>query len=76
MLSGKESAYQCRRREFSPWSGEIPHAVEQLSLRATDIEPVLQSLGTTATEAHMPYSLCSTTREVTATRSLCTATKE
>ena len=31
-LSGKESACQCRRQEFDPWSGKIPHATEQLSL--------------------------------------------
>ena len=26
---------------FEPWSGKIPHAVEQLSLCATTTEPVL-----------------------------------
>ena len=26
LLSGKESACQCRRCEFNPWSGKIPHA--------------------------------------------------
>ena len=30
-LSGKESAHQCRRHRFDPWSGKIPHAVEQLN---------------------------------------------
>ena len=30
-LRGKESACQCRRHGFDPWSGKIPHAVEQLS---------------------------------------------
>ena len=29
-LSGKESTCQCRRHGFNPWSGTIPHAVEQL----------------------------------------------
>ena len=29
-LSGKESACQCRRHRFDPWSGRIPHASEQL----------------------------------------------
>ena len=29
-LSGKESACQCRRPGFSPWSRKIPHAAEQL----------------------------------------------
>ena len=31
-LCGKESACQCRRHGFDPWSGKIPRAVEQLSL--------------------------------------------
>ena len=35
-----QSACQCRRQWFNPWSRKIPRAVEQLSLRAT-IEPVL-----------------------------------
>ena len=30
-LSGKESACQCRRCKFDPWSRKIPHAAEQLS---------------------------------------------
>ena len=29
-LSGKESACQCRRHGFGPWSGKIPQAMEQL----------------------------------------------
>ena len=36
-----ESAHQCRRQGFSPWSRKIPHAVEQLSLRGTTIEALL-----------------------------------
>ena len=31
-LSGKESACQCRRHRFDPWSGKIPCAIGQLSL--------------------------------------------
>ena len=31
-LSGQESACQRRRHEFNPWSGNIPHAADQLSL--------------------------------------------
>ena len=31
-LSGKESACQCRRHRFNPWSRKIPHAVGQLNL--------------------------------------------
>ena len=38
---GKESTCQCRRREFSPWSGKIPHAPEQLSPSTTAIKTVL-----------------------------------
>ena len=34
-------ACQCRRHGFEPWSGKIPHAVEQLSLCATTTEPAL-----------------------------------
>ena len=30
-LSGKESACQCRRHGFDPWSGKVPHAAEQPS---------------------------------------------
>ena len=37
-LSGKESTCQCRKHRFSPWSGKIPHAVEQLSLHAATTE--------------------------------------
>ena len=39
--SGKESACQCRGHGFEPWSGKIPHAVEQLSPCTTTTEPVL-----------------------------------
>ena len=49
-LSGKESSCQGRRHGFDPWSGEIPHALEQLSQRTTAIEPVLQRQGATTTE--------------------------
>ena len=31
---------QCRGHGFEPWSGGIPHAVEQLSPCATATEPV------------------------------------
>ena len=40
-LSGKESACHCKRHGFYPWSGRIPHAMEQLSPRVTSMEPVL-----------------------------------
>ena len=46
--SGWESACQCRGHGFEPWSGKIPHAVEQLSPCATatehaHLEPVLRN---------------------------------
>ena len=37
-LSGKESASQCRRHGFDPWSGKTSHAAKQLSPCATSIE--------------------------------------
>ena len=40
-LSGNESACQYKRCGFNPRSGKIPHAKEQLSPCATNIEPVL-----------------------------------
>ena len=40
-LSGKESTYPCKRHGFNPWSGKIPHPVEQLSPSTATIEPVL-----------------------------------
>ena len=46
-LSGKESACQCRRYQFDPWSGKIPHATKQLSPCTTTT--VLQSPGTITT---------------------------
>ena len=36
---GWESACQCRGHGFEPWSGKIPHAVEQLGPWATTTEP-------------------------------------
>ena len=32
-LSCKESSCQCRRHEFDPWSGKIPHTAGKLSLQ-------------------------------------------
>ena len=52
--SGKEPTCQCRRHGFSPWSRKIPHAAEQLSPRATTIEPVPESPEATATDARVP----------------------
>ena len=65
---GEESACQCRRLRFNPWSGKIPHAAERLNPWATNTEPVSQSPGAAATEARVPESLCSSTREATTTR--------
>ena len=44
-LNGKESACQCRRRGFDPWSGKISHVpAGRLSQSTTTAEPVLWSL--------------------------------
>ena len=40
-FSGKESTCQWRRHEFNPWSGTIPHTVEQLSQYTATFEPML-----------------------------------
>ena len=62
-FNGKESACQCRRHRFHPWSGQIPHAVEQLnwcrdcwlfSLCSRAWEPQLLSSCTTATDSCAP----------------------
>ena len=37
--SGWESACQCRGHGFEPWSGKVPHAVEQMGPWATITEP-------------------------------------
>ena len=44
-LRGKESACQCRRHGFEPWSGKISHALGQLSMCTTTIEPALLEPG-------------------------------
>ena len=43
---GEESTGQRRRHRFSPWSGKIPHAVEQLSSCTTASEAMFQGPGT------------------------------
>ena len=54
------SSCQCRGHGFKPWSGKIPHAVEQLSLCTTTTEPVLQSprAKTTKPTCHNYWSPC------------------
>ena len=74
-LSGKESACQCRRPQFNPWSWKIPHTTEPLSLHAATIKPVLWSLEATTTEPVYPRARA-LQREATAVRSPCTATRE
>ena len=64
---GWESACQCRRHGFEPWSGKIPHAAEQLGPWATTTEPQLLSLRV--------WSLCSATREAAMVRGPRTAMK-
>ena len=56
-LNGEESACQCRRQGFHPWSGRTAHTAEQLSPQAT------------ATEAHSPWSPSSATRGAVTLRS-------
>ena len=48
--SGLESACQRRGHGFEPWSGQIPHAAEELSPRGTTTKPALYSPWATATE--------------------------
>ena len=85
-LRGEDSACQCERHRFDPWSGKIPYAVEQLSLCATTNAPVLESPGAAAPAACVSQRLCSTTRKANTRRlessprllqleKACTATK-
>ena len=48
---GEGFTCQCRKHGFTPWSGKIPHAVEQLNPCTTTIEPVPKRLGAATTEA-------------------------
>ena len=64
-----EPACQCRRHEFEPCSRKIPHAAEQLSPCTTAPGPVLLRPEAATSEAHVPWSQCSATRDVTAKRS-------
>ena len=50
----QDSTCQCRRQGSDLWSGKIPHAVVQLTLRATATEPECPRLGATATEPECP----------------------
>ena len=79
-LSGKDSLCQCRRHGFNPWSGRIPHALDQLNLCTTTTEPVLLCLRAATTELmhhnyKSPRSPCSATREPTIMRSQCISMK-
>ena len=58
---------------LDPWAGRVPRAK---GLCATTTDPLLWSRGTTATEAQVPQSLCSVTREATAMGSPHTAAGE
>ena len=57
-LRSKESACQCRRHEFNPWSRKIPHAAEQLTSCAITTESVFHSRGATSsvTTCHSYWS--------------------
>ena len=72
-LSGEESTFQCRRRGFDPWSGKTPPAVEQLSLWATTIKPVLlsQEAATAESTCLNCWSLCALGPMLQSKRSRC-----
>ena len=55
----RESACQCRRQGFYPWSWRIPHVSGQLSPYTTTTGSVLQSLGAANTDptCHNHWSL-------------------
>ena len=59
-LSGKESACQCWRHGFDPWSGRIPQATEQLSSCPTTAEPVLLEPRNHNYPVHVPQLLKAT----------------
>ena len=75
-LSGKESACQCKRHGFDPWSGKIPHAAKQLSpcaqLWACALEPGNWLLKPSSSRACALHA----TRETTALRGPRTAARE
>ena len=82
-FNGKESACQCRRHRFHPWSGKIPHAVEQLNWCTVTVDCLACALGPGSHNywAHapqlltpVPQSLCSSAGEATTMRSPHTAT--
>ena len=62
-LSGKESACQCWRHGFDPWSGRIPQATEQLSSCPTTTEPVLLEPRNHNCPVHAPQLLKATCRD-------------
>lgn len=61
--------------EFDTWFGKISHdrGTEPCT---TTIEPALESLRAATTDARVPYSLRSSTRDATAVRSLCITARE
>ena len=54
-LSTKESACQCSRHRFDPWSRKIPHATEQLSPCATTTESFKNSAQPINKIIELPY---------------------
>ena len=83
-FNGKESACQCRRHRFHPWSGKIPHAVEQLNWCTMTVDCLACALGPGSHNswAHAPQlltpvtqSLYSSAGEATTMRSPNTATQ-
>ena len=74
-LSGKESACQSRRHRFDPWSGKIPHTVEQLGPRATLLSLCSRAREPRRLELARPGA-CTQQREKPPMRSLLTPTWE
>ena len=72
--SVKGSAWQCRRHRFDPWSRKTPHAAEQLSPHHNYWACALEAKSCNYWVLE-PWSVCST-REATATRSLCITARE
>ena len=57
-LSGKESAYQCRRYRFDPRSRKIPHATEQLSPCTTTVEACAPRAHDLQQEKPLQWEIC------------------
>ena len=68
-LSGKESAWQCRRHGFDPWFGKIPCALEQLRSCTALLGSALKPENCTCWSPCAWWPLLAAAREATAVRS-------